>query len=192
MTDQEIREWFKDHIVKTYIHQEIPGLEHLFFARPESNNYSLIFIRTRGTLFVGGDLGDAIYCWSQDNSLEWISNCNFGYFHGKCHASPSGRKYVTWNSEHAIKTILDHFDHDPDAVKRIEDSSWRDYIHSEFEWFGWCNENATEVFEDQDWWEWAGSVGEVPDIHCRSHLIGLQEAMKKLNKGDTNVQKITK
>ena len=184
-TDEYIREWFKDHVVKRY--EKHDSVEHLFFSKPNSSNYSILFIRSFGTLFVAGDLGDAVFQWPGDSSLEWISNCNLDYFKGKCQASEVGRDFSEWDEEYAIKSVLEYvteYCDEEDEVKgkieKLDESEWRSNIHSEFEWAGWLNENGSEVLEDQDYWEWAFSVGKVIHTRCRAHLIGLQEAIKKL------------
>jgi len=53
-------------------------------------------------------------------------------------------------------------------------------LHDKYEWVEWVREHAEEVFMDYDYWEWAFSIGETIAIRCLSHLIGIQEAVKRV------------
>jgi hypothetical protein len=55
-----------------------------------------------GGLTVLGDIGEAVYEWGQDISLEFLASLDFGYFHGKCQASESGRDFDIWDVDKAI------------------------------------------------------------------------------------------
>lgn len=183
-TDEYIREWFKDHVIKKYTNTD--GVEHLFFSNPKTSNYCILFIRSYGTLFVAGDLGDAVYQWSGDSSLEWISNCNIDYFKGKCQASEVGRDFYEWDEEYAIKSVLEYMtdccdeEEEEKRLKILNESEWKSNIHNEFEWAQWLNEWGAEVLQDQDYWEWAFGVGKIIHTRCRAHMIGLKEAIKQL------------
>jgi hypothetical protein len=52
--------------------------------------YRVSFIHKRGTLFVCGDYGQAVYEWSDPQTLDWMALTDLGYFAGKCKASPVG------------------------------------------------------------------------------------------------------
>lgn len=83
----------------------------------------------------------------------------------------------------------DEFTEDQYAAGR---GKWRDYclkdilslcnIDSQQEWVDDINrlDDPGEVFGDQDYWEWAYDIGEVPNTRMYCHYIGLRLAIKKL------------
>lgn len=100
--EKEIREnWFKDHEATIEHHNE--NLTTITWRKKGTSIYYISYIIRYNTLFVTGDVGDAVYGWPDRISLEWLAGCDIHYFNGKCAASESGRGYKDWDSKIAEK-----------------------------------------------------------------------------------------
>ncbi len=177
-----IAEWFKDH---QPVYKNYGEIEHLIWQRPGTSYYAIHYtcLTSLGTLFVMGDLGEAVYRWSGDVSLEWISKCDLSYFSGKCCASEMGRQYLDWSEEIAKKRIHEHFTDDQDCkgYKAYLDSYFPNTIHSKEEFTQCLSDSGAgdpyDIFGDD--WYWVGGAGEVISIRCHAHLVGLRMAFPK-------------
>ena len=106
------KEEFETHEIvlhKTNSNEDSEGrthtLEHLVFKRPGSGMYLIEYVMRGTTLFVTGDLGEAVYWWSERHDLEWVSQCDLGYFSSKCMASEVGRDFKQWDSDQALQRV---------------------------------------------------------------------------------------
>ncbi len=103
----EQRKNFDKHVVTYHSFSEgNAAVEMIKFGEPGTSNYYIEFLFTNGTLFVRGDLGDAVYCWHYSMTLKALGNVQMDYMAGKCQASPNGRKFEEWNKEEAKETIF--------------------------------------------------------------------------------------
>lgn len=109
---------FSEHQVEFYDFGEfrvrgIRGIpyEILVWKKPGTTAHYLRFFRLGHQLFVSGDWYDGVYSWSEFQTLSWIANTDFGYFHGKCVASKVGVPALQWRSgllkERIISTLED-------------------------------------------------------------------------------------
>lgn len=176
--DNYIREtWFKDHKAK-YSQMPDIGFEMILWKKPETSNYLLIYMRIPNYLFIGGDVGEAVYCSGMKGLKEW-AECDIGYFAGKCVASEDGRGYQEWDSDFLEKRIKE-------ALKEHSDKTWEDFcqrdghtaINNEHEWTVWLSRNADD-FWGADPYCWP-TDGKRTAVRCRGHLIGLKMAIRQL------------
>jgi hypothetical protein len=185
-----IRSWFN-----------YPGEPHvatlkdgwLLFARPRSSTYRVEYHVHYNNLIVIGDIGDAVFTWSQIVTFEWIAACHFDYFLGKCQASESGREFYQWDGDH-MRAILDEHllgeegDGDTDDKARLDaavEAGAHDAVHNEQEWYQWASSNYELLGDDAG--EWIGR-GRVPHIRARGMFEGLKLAVAQLaaaSKGET-------
>jgi hypothetical protein len=176
--DKFIREeWFKTHVAEQT--RTLDGMFDLIkWKRPENNNYLIMYIQVPGYLIVTGDVGDAIYS-SGFNSFKRWSECDVGYFAGKCTASEYGRHYKEWDSNYLEKRVKE-------ALEEVE-QPWEDFaalggrgaMSNQQEWIVWLTEYGSKFFgEDPSYWPAGGLI---TSIRCSSHLIGLKMAVKQLN-----------
>lgn len=177
ITDQEIRSWFENHEAK-YARPEVPEgfptLEVLSWRnRNGGSDRRIDFCRQGGTLFVSGDLDEAVYQVYGEKTLKWFSEVDFDYFHRKCQASPKGRQYDDWCEAQARKGLAEHLCDVTDLDDLEADLS------NEQDWLFWCSESADEFLGDY-WEEWAPGIGRTPSLMCRSHHIGLRLAVQQL------------
>jgi hypothetical protein len=180
---REIRtQWFKDHVAQ---HQKICGLdgvsERLLWRDPENIHYAVLYHRIGRRLIVTGDIGDAIYWWSESHSMHWISQLCLSYFHSKCIASEVGRSFDDWSYEKAegrIKEILDESSFG--AIDRFSRAGGYEAMTWKDEWMCWCAQNAHEVFGDHWMDHDLGSIGRVIHPRCIGHLEGLKMAFEQI------------
>lgn len=187
---------FKDHVAKYEKHSE--HLETLEWKKPGSSTYAIWYVRQYGTLMVFGDCYEAIYQWSyeRDISLQWMAECDEGYFVSKCRASSHGRSSYTWDSQAAKASMKEYFaEYDNEAIddeerdirnrekEAFEDQyGWSALGEDKYTWVEWLRGNACAVFGDC----WAESIvcgfGGVLDPSLPLHLEGLKAAFSFLGK----------
>jgi hypothetical protein len=171
------------------------NLETLEWKEPGTNHFAIWYVRQHGTLMVFGDLGEAVYQWYPDVTLQGIANTNFDYFVGKCRASEFGTPPKVWSADQAETDAREYFaeffgEKWQDTVERSdrasEDDKFRDadglvaLREDRLLWDVWLRENATDVFGPQFY-----EVG-IQDwgmrYHQRIHLHheGLNKAFQQL------------
>lgn len=149
----------------------------LDFARPRSSYYLLRYhLVTPATLVVVGDLGDAIYRWSEAVTFPWIANCSLDYFHGKAVASAGGRTgdWYDWDADQALKRCQEFLREQSDRVRRLGGLLVA-ACHNQAEFA-----NALNSVGDYDLCEALGRCGNVIPIGCRLHLGALRLALQAL------------
>jgi len=179
------KNWFGQHTVALYqshVDKRYDGQEHLletlWWRRPHSGIFGVRYIAECGTLYVSGDIGEAVYRWSGEATLAWIADCELSYFASKCTASEHGRGYESWDTDKAKASLYDIMEDDEKwnsgGKKDFED--WHQgCLCSEHEWHVWLAENCREVLHDDPCD--LSEIGKVVDARCHGHLIGLKMAM---------------
>jgi hypothetical protein len=94
---ETIDDWFKNHIVKAHVHHG--KVEQFVWGEPGTRNCKIQYLLHNNYLYVSGDLGEAIYEWSEDVSLKFLADCGMDYFGGKCRASSEEPKGKTWDRD---------------------------------------------------------------------------------------------
>jgi hypothetical protein len=152
----------------------------LIWERPGTSIYHVNYNCWGRNLIVVGDIGDAVFSWSQRVTFEWLAGLDFDYFWRKCQASETGRTYYQWNSEvigaQAEKILRD------EGTARWDDAraeGIEDAIHDEQEWYAWCHANRELLGDDLG--EWVGN-GRVPNIRAVGMFEGLKMAVAQLSK----------
>jgi len=110
--DKNIREnWFKDH-VPTFTYSEDGNIIKIKWKKPGDWNFAVIYYidQNSATLFVSGDLGEAVYSWGSPISINFLGGCDLDYFDGKCRASSCGERGKTWNQEVAIDFVKQYIE----------------------------------------------------------------------------------
>ena len=150
-----------------------------------SNICKIIYIIQLNKLFVTGDLGDAIYIWSDKINFKFLAECDPQYFKSKCRASKFGRNYVEWDDKIASKRIREYAEeNEMEETKEPIIQDLFDNIDTKEEMMHWIENNRDEVDEifGDNWWEYLPSVGEVIHWECLAHLIGIKMAIKNMSK----------
>lgn len=76
--------WFKDHVATAQMIDH--RLTRIFWNKPGTRCFSIVYLIDENNLFVTGDLGEAVYSWSGKIDLHFIRNCELDYFKSKCKA----------------------------------------------------------------------------------------------------------
>ena len=196
MTDHS---FYKDYIA-TYKRID-DHLETLQWKAPGTSNRAMWFVRQYGTLMVFGDMGEAVYQWYPDITIESIGlNMSLERYVCKCKASEYGRRPYAWDAQQCDDDVNAYFDefakdrdheYDPDdnydLVDRAEEEmkfslSWGwGATEEEIPWLWWVWENGADVF-GQDYWDghFPCKAGEKLSWEVQRHYEGLREAVKQL------------
>jgi hypothetical protein len=153
------------------------GIKKLEWRDPTTSIFAINYLITGQTLFVYGDLGEAIYQWSSPIDWEFLSKFSYDYFTSKSRWINGYKKLMDWSSERVeaeMKIFLEDArsdDGEEDSKLLEEVDGWYAYSHSQDEWFSFVSE--TEVLADQDD---AYSWGEAPSFRAVAHLEGIRLA----------------
>lgn len=179
--------WFKDHKANKV---DAADCILINWANPQSWNYGCRFIIHRRWLCVVGDIGEAVYEWGNDITLDFLAGLDFGYFHGKCQASPEGRKFEDWDSQVANTTRLERLkellDQQEQGCHEYIELSLLDNLAGKEEYA----EAAKEVYDRSGDAETASDIsdmGIVPSVHAIGMFVGLQMAIKQLTHPEVKV-----
>lgn len=183
----DIEKDFKDHVAT--IKLDRTGIFILRWQKPETFINSVEYILRGSTLFVHGDLGEAVYCWSSNINLVFLADIDIDYFRGKCQASEEGRGYEYWFSEEAeiyLNTYCDNNDLN-DKTRKVFDDNKSELIgacQTKNDWIEWLrdpgNEEVRESIFGQDWWDFLPDIGIDAHPRCVMHLHGLKMAYEQL------------
>jgi hypothetical protein len=164
---------FKDHQAKMVTDYPVLSVE---FRKPGTSTNSINFVLWKNTLMVFGDLYEATYMWSQNINLEFLVGCNWHYFHGKCMASPHGRKFESWSEEVAMNFIHnpeDYFE-GSDWFKELKDSD------GDKESFDIAARTAYDDTGDAELASMISEAGMVPDSAFFAHFVAIGLVAKQL------------
>jgi len=188
-TEEYAREAFRAHRATYRVLKDGYGgeVEQLIWKDPNSSFHSIYYLRWGNFLFVCGDCYEATYQWSESHNLKWIAQCDLGYFHSKCRASPSGREFREWDKDVLLRNIESNMRSEFEEMSDQETAAWwRDFedkdglasMDSPREWEEWLELNGELFFKSDDPAAWPTDGYDI-DIRCRLHFFGLQMAMKQ-------------
>lgn len=140
----------------------------LRWQKPKNSAYWIEYILRRNYLIVIGDVGEAIYQWSQHLTWDFLKTLDLDYFVGKCQASEVGRPFTHWEPDVAKAWAKDFTDH---ANVSYEDGT---FSHRQ-EFSEHLRDN--EQTYGADWYEYL-DVGEVLHPRAIGHWVGLQMALQ--------------
>lgn len=158
---------------------------HLVFRRQDSSIYLLEYFIHRNTLVVIGDVGDAIYRWSQPITFEWLARLDVQYFAEKCVASERGFRFMEWDTQLA-RARIDAFiagleeDRNPHKLSSADrrmlyaasgssHELWRTFEHE-------LSDDARRLIGSFDC---LAEIGQRVAARCAAHLQGIKMAMKQ-------------
>lgn len=111
---QYIREnWFKDHVATVTEHD---GVTILDWRKPGTSFYSVRYIFSGSSLFITGDIGDAVFSLTWRATIDSFEKVNLGYLMGKL--SCCSRERWNFNSEKAYKELDEWLD---ERIHDLED-----------------------------------------------------------------------
>lgn len=172
------REWFSGKDDKSEPHRvEFRGSlpnncgELIVWKRPGSGIFAIHYLLYHSVLFVTGDLGEAVYRWSQPISVPFLAGCNIDYFESKCVASESGREYRDWSEEECLTRIEEHLREAVIDALDLDQEVIEEEIREEL-----YEAHAKEHPDDEDYEPGADRVRELAQQHyddlIQKHLKG--------------------
>lgn len=181
---ESVRKEFTEHVatISHEIDATKPYFATIVWAKPGTGIMSCTYILNHRWLCAMGDIGEAIYEWSQSVSPSFLASCDWHYMFEKCQASPAGRKFQKWDNQFAdcwMRERLAEFEEGevPDWITGITRSRGD---KCEFE------NAARQCYDDTGDAEEAGAIhdaGMVTDRQYIAQFEGLQMALKQLGFG---------
>ena len=184
-----IKQLGDDHFATHIVDLGVNG-DHLLWRRKDGSGLSRVeYTINHNKLIVLGDLGSAVYVWSQELTWAFLADCHYDYFAGKCVASEHGRGFKQWSGSVAIQYIRDEF---ADLKSRIEDSAGDEHaecvmrlleegdvfdsLENSHQWYQWIGADPKRYNE---FWE-SGAIGDQVASRCILHLEGIKRAVEQL------------
>lgn len=93
-------EWFKDHVATVTEHG---GVTFLDWSKPGTSFYSVRYIFSGSSLFITGDIGDAVFSLTWRATIESFEKVNLSYLMKKL--SCSSRDRWNFNDEEAFRQL---------------------------------------------------------------------------------------
>lgn len=154
------------------------NIQELTIKRPNSSFYYIKYLIQYNTLYVTGDVGNAIYQWSDQINFNFISNCNIDYFKSKCVASEHGRKYEEWDPQWAKYQINKQY---KKFAKELEEGLLSHDLMVQYLEYSLANYDL-----DTEQLCALSNIGFRTSIRCVFHLTGIKLCKEKEIFGETN------
>jgi len=174
-------EWFKDHVATYTNHGDLKILE---WKKPGTIIYMVRYVFDGNKMYVSGDLGEAVFCFTEKADLGRQSKYDLHYFEGKLMAFSDDRR--DFDSDQAVKRLREW-------LKDLKESStnYDNYLMrllfsdvrscgSVSEWHHHVDNYSQLISKlDHNYWEWMYDIGNVIPTRIRSYLIGLEMAAEQ-------------
>lgn len=184
-SDTEIRNnWFDNHIATLRQEGNLQVLD--WRDKNGSSFYYVRYVFDGNKLYISGDLGEAIFCFTSPVGIDSFMNFYLDYFYGKLAAFSD--KKVDFNSDEALRIIKqwetdlieDDVDFDRDVMKELINSV--SYCYDVRDLVELVNDTYHDFIAElsRDYWEWIYQIGDQIPIRIQSYLIGLKMALEQL------------
>lgn len=181
VSDEMIREWFKDHVADL---KDLGDIQILKWKRPDSINYSVRYVFDGQMMYISGDLGSAVY-WLTWKADVHSFNVGIGYFNEKLAAFSDDR--WDFSSEKAVKRLREWLNDIKESGKEYDHDDMKDFFEDarscsqHWEWVEAIHSHDKLISSlDGDYWEWMYGAGNECPTRLRCYLIGLQMASAQL------------
>lgn len=180
-TERRIKEWFKDHKATYTQHGDMMVLD---WRRPGTIFYYVRYVFDGLKLYVSGDMGEAVFWFTERAELNSIAGYNVHYFDEKLRAFSGERK--DFDSDQAVKAIQEWVNElDDDERYDIEDMgalfACAKGCNTCREWAESVREHSDFISEvDPDYWEWVYKIGDEIPSRVQAYWIGLKMAAAQL------------
>lgn len=175
--ERDVLGWCRAHVPEV----SGDGL-HIRFATPGTSVYSANFRISGGFLLVWGDVDDAVYRWGERLTWEFLRSLrSFDYFASKCMAHPEGRRARGWDGDVAWEVLQQYLDErirDTLTPHELRDLEWASATRED--WSSFLHSERADALLGDDWWDWAASIGDVPDLGMMAHWVMLREAVSRM------------
>ena len=195
--EREIREtWFKDHIAQYTLHGIYGNLSVLRWAKPGTGIFATRYMFDQNKMYVTGDLGEAVFCFSGRSDVFVQSQYNLHYFESKMAAYSDARR--EYDSSKALAGLREWLEELKDADIAYDHNQVQGLIsdalscNSVSEWH-YCVDQRSDFISklDSEYCEWMYNIGSEIPVRVHSYLIGLQMAAAQLGEDEVE-QPLTK
>lgn len=185
---KRVRDWYKNHIaVCEKVEMLGATMQVITWAAPDTGLYAVRYMLiSTGTLIVQGDLGSAVYQFSNPTprlDLEWLADTNFNYFHGKCQASEVGKQYNRWTARYAREHIMTYLNGSEELTRIYDENDGYSALENQQEWIQWLDTYASDM--DCESLGLLSDVGIFPDCRAIGYWVGLQMAYEQTHMHET-------
>lgn len=192
-SETEIRtEWFKDHKAELVYFHKVTLLKAeeiivLDWRKPDTCIFAVRYVFDGNHMYVSGDLGEAVFHFTEKADPDRIAGYNLSYFNEKLKAFADPRR--DFNKETA-KTYLndwrkEHSDEAEGFGRKTWAEAWQELYNmaedcsTVKEWeIKLADFNINRMGNDA--WEWIYSIGDEVPLRLQSYLIGLKMAVEQL------------
>lgn len=175
--EQQIREeWFKRHVPEF---SQSGDFKMLVWRQPATTTYYCRYILFKNTLYISGDIGEAVFTWGQNLEWDWIAGCDLSYFAEKCCASEEGRRFEGWDyrvGEAYVQEMAQQDSHFKFNLERLRDSDDH-FDRDKQEWQHFIQVHGHELCDDSETISGLHEAGKVIHIRCQGYLIGIKMAV---------------
>jgi len=181
--DEVKNHWFKDHKATL---SECGDLVVLDWKQPETIIFSVRYVFDRNYMYVSGDLGEAVFHFTEKAIPERIARYNTDYFCEKLSAfSGPKRDFDRLRANEYLNEMTRDWEEAGDKYDKeacdelrgiIEDCSSDEHYHIALAGFDYSRLG-------NDSFEWISEIGSVIPMRLRAYLLGIQMAVDKLIAG---------
>jgi len=175
--------WIRKHVVE----EHTPST--LIYRELGTANCYLRYDIIGRNLVVTGDMGSAVYQWSQQFSFEWLAGLEADYFIGKCQASEEGVPFKDWDFELAEMRFKEFRKQlAPDLGRKLKDileeCGGIDHLPTanREEWNRFAYEHLQDLWPDLDG---IYDIGQGLALRGVCHWYGIKTAMKSITESKT-------
>lgn len=167
--------WFSDHLIMHSTYRKV------VWQKPNTSIYKIVYLIEDNRLFVYGDLGDAVYSWSERISWKFLHDMCFSYFHSKCCASEHGLPWLDWCASTCAEDL--RVAGDEERLNEEEFQECIQYADHEQTWRNFVfEESLPSTTYDKIQPEELISFGYAPALRCVGHWYGLQLVTYQMKK----------
>lgn len=181
--NQFIEKQFKHHSATAWRTSKCGDLERdtrrVLWAKRGTSAYKIEYSWWPGYLVVTGDVGEAVYSFYPDMSMEDFAGSDLYYFASKCTASEDGRGFESWDGDRAVGWLLDHCWSGERNVEALLEMPYAiEAAYTRGEWLEFLNGPGCTAFGGV--LDGLGSIGLAISPRCRYHWLGLRCALRLL------------
>lgn len=183
-------DWFSDHVATKHELTDAAGNSVIIidWGKPGTGAYSVRYLLNRNYVFVCGDLGEAVFCLTENATLEKLSAYDLQYFFGKMSCISDRDNGIEFDADTAKEFIRgiyeDYYDEAGAPTKEflIELENAAEESGSVEYWRHRLDEIDDQFSLDEygDWWESLPSCGNVYGNEVVAYLLGLKMAYEQL------------
>jgi hypothetical protein len=177
--EEEIKRWFKDHVATL---TKCGDIEVLDWRKSDTCIFAVRYVFDGCHMYVSGDLGEAVFRFTEKACLDRIATYSLDYFDEKMRAfCDAERDFDRGEAKKGLDYWKQNWEDEDVHVDKVYNEllAMVDDCSSVKEWE--CKLYDYDINKvGYDSWEWLPGVGSVIPMRVESYLIGLKMAAKQL------------